>query len=47
MKEQRQFSRKLKWKSKGDLKLNSDIQERAPKLELALLIIYYAALVFT
>ena len=27
----RQFSRKLKRKSKGDLELNSDIQERASK----------------
>ena len=31
--EQRQFSRKLKWKSRGDLKLNSDIQERALRFE--------------
>jgi len=31
MKGQRQFSRKLKWRSKGDLELNSDIQERASK----------------
>jgi len=29
--ERRQFSRKLKWESRGDLKLNRDIQERAPK----------------
>jgi hypothetical protein len=28
---QRQFSRKLKWKSKGDSELNSDIQGRASK----------------
>jgi len=31
--EQRWFSRKPKWKSRGDLKLNSDIQERASKFE--------------
>lgn len=29
---QRQYSRKLKWKSRGDLELNSDIQGRAPNV---------------
>ena len=28
---QRQLSRKLKWRSRGDLELNSDIQGRASK----------------
>jgi len=35
--EQRQFSRKIEWESRGDRELNRDIQERASESEPALL----------